>query len=149
MYLLIKGLHNITRWVVVFGGIYALITALRGAFAGGTWGANDKRAGVIFTSALALQLILGLILYFISPYISGLIGAGMDVVMSNTEARFFVVEHFIVMLIAVVVAQLGYSLGKRAPTDRAKFVRSSIGYVVAALLIAYGIPWWRPLLPGI
>jgi len=28
-------------------------------------------------------------------------------------------------------------------------VRSSVGYVLAALLIAYGIPWWRPLLPGL
>ena len=149
MYELIKGLHNLTRWVVVFGGIYALITSLRGVFAGGVWGTNDKRAGVIFTSALGLQLILGLLLYFISPYIKGLIGAGMDTVMVNTEARFFVVEHFVIMLIAVVIAQLGYSLGKRAPTDRAKFVRSSIGYVIAALLIAYGIPWWRPLLPGL
>lgn len=149
MYELIKGLHNLTRWAVVFGGVYALITSLRGVIAGGVWGANDKRAGVIFTSALALQLILGLVLYFISPYIKGLIGAGMDTVMTNSEARFFVVEHFTIMLIATVVAQLGYSLGKRAPTDRAKFVRSSVGYVIAALLLAYGIPWWRPLLPGL
>lgn len=149
MYELIKGLHNIVRWVVVFGGVYALVTALRGLFTGATWGATDKRAGVIFTSALGLQLILGILLYFVSPYIQGLMGAGMDTVMANSEARFFVVEHFTVMLLALVAAQLGYSLGKRAPSDRAKFVRSSVGYVLAALLIAYGIPWWRPLLPGL
>ena len=51
------------------------------------------------------------------------------------------------MILAVVAAQLGYSLSKRAEGDRAKFMRSSLGYGVATLLVLYAIPWWRPLLP--
>jgi hypothetical protein len=53
------------------------------------------------------------------------------------------------MILALLAAQLGYSLAKRAKDDRGKFVRSSLGYLVAALLMAYGIPWWRPLFPGL
>lgn len=148
MYEIIKGLHNILRWVVVLGGIYAIVTALRGLLTGASWTATDKRAGIIFTSALGAQLLVGILLYVISPLIKAAM-ADMSAAMQSSELRFFVAEHFVIMILALVAAQLGYSLGKRAPTDRAKFMRSSIGYVLAGLLLAYGIPWWRPLFPGL
>jgi ABC-type dipeptide/oligopeptide/nickel transport system permease component len=147
-YEILKATHSIVRWVIVLGGLYAIITSLQGLFTKGQWTDNHQRAGIIFTSALNLQFIIGLILFFISPYIKGLIASGMSNVMSNSQSRFFVVEHWFTMILAIIAAQLGYSLAKRAKTDRAKFMRSSIGYVLAALLIAYGIPWSRPLFPG-
>jgi hypothetical protein len=149
LYQIIKGLHNILRWVVVLGGLYAIVTSLQGLLNKGAWTDTNKRAGLIFTSALNTQFILGIILYVVSPYINGLIKAGMGNVMSDQQSRFFLIEHAFSMILALVAAQLGYSLARRAKTDRAKFVRSSIGYVLAALLIAYAIPWSRPLFPGL
>ena len=148
MYELLKGLHNILRWVVVLGGVYALVTAYRGLFSRAPWTTSDQRAGLIFTSSLNLQLVLGLLLYFVSPLIQGAL-QNMGAAMGNDQLRFFTVEHASIMILAIVAAQLGYSLAKRAPDDRAKFVRASVGYTVAALLVAYAIPWWRPLLPGV
>ena len=148
LYQMIKSLHSIIRWVVVLGGLYAIITSLQGLFSRSTWGHNNKRAGLIFTNALNVQFVLGIILYVVSPYINGLLKAGMGNVMSNQQSRFFMIEHGFSMILALVAAQLGYSLAKRAKTDRAKFVRSCIGYGLAALLIAYAIPWSRPLFPG-
>lgn len=147
MYELLKDLHNILRWVVVLGGLYALVTSFRGLFSRTAWTAADRRAGLIFTSSLNLQLVVGLLLYFVSPLVQGALG-NMGAAMANDELRFFAVEHLTIMILAVVAAQLGYSLAKRAESDRAKFVRSSVGYLVAAVLVAYAIPWWRPLLPG-
>ena len=147
MYEFLKGLHNILRWVVVLGGIYALITAFRGLFTRAAWTAGDRRAGLIFTSALNLQLVVGLLLYFVSPLIQGAL-QNMSAAMGNDQLRFFTVEHSSIMIVAVIAAQLGYSLARRADSDRAKFVRASVGYLVAAVLVAYAIPWWRPLLPG-
>jgi hypothetical protein len=148
-YEILKGLHNILRWVVVLGGIYALILTLQGLISRAAWTASAQRAGLIFSSALNLQFVIGLILFVISPYIQGLLRAGMGNIMGEREPRFFVVEHWFTMILAIIAAQLGYSLAKRAKDDRTKYVRSSIGYVLAALLIAYGIPWWRPLFPGL
>lgn len=148
MYELLKGLHNILRWVVVLGGLYALFTAFRGLFSRAAWTAGDQRAGLIFTSSLNLQLVVGLLLYFVSPLIQGAL-QNMSAAMGNDKLRFFAVEHATIMVLAVIAAQLGYSLAKRADSDRAKFVRASVGYTVAALLVAYAIPWWRPLLPGL
>lgn len=147
MYELLKDLHNILRWVVVLGGLYALFTSFRGLFGRAAWTAADRRAGLIFTSSLNLQLVVGLLLYFVSPLVQGAL-QNMGAAMGNDELRFFAVEHLTIMILAVVAAQLGYSLARRAASDRAKFVRASVGYTVAALLVAYAIPWWRPLLPG-
>ncbi|MCA9835270.1 MAG: hypothetical protein KC422_00080 [Trueperaceae bacterium] len=150
MYIFLKALHSIVRWIVVLGGVYAIILALRGLFTKAHWGINEKRAGLIFTNALNIQFVIGLILYFISPLGARLFSAGdMAAVMGNKIQRFFAVEHLTIMILALVAAQLGYSLAKRAKTDQAKFVRASVGYVLAGLLLAYGIPWWRPLFPGL
>ena len=148
-YLILKAIHNIVRWMIVLGGLYAIVTSLQGLFGKGKWSETNKRAGLIFTSTLNLQFVIGLILFFISPYTKGLMAAGMSTIMGDTQSRFFVVEHWVTMVLALIAAQLGYSLAKRATTDRAKFMRSSIGYILAALLMAYGIPWARPLFPGL
>jgi hypothetical protein len=151
-YEILKGLHNIVRWVVVLGGLYAVVLSLQGFFTRTAWTATVQRAGLIFTSALNIQLVLGILLYFVSPYIQGLMSGmriDMGAIMADRQSRFFAIEHWFTMILAVIIAQVAYSLAKRARDDRSKFVRSSIGYTLAALLIAYGIPWWRPLFPGL
>jgi hypothetical protein len=151
-YEILKGLHNIIRWVVVLGGLYALVLTLQGVFTRTAWTATVQRAGLIFTSALNIQLVLGILLYFVSPYIQGLMTgmrADMGAIMGDRQSRFFAIEHWFTMILALIIAQVGYSLSKRAKDDRTKYVRSSVAYVLAALLIAYGIPWWRPLFPGL
>jgi hypothetical protein len=148
MYVGLLHLHNITRWLVLIAAIYALVVSIRGLSTKKAWTKSDQRAGLIYSSLLGIQLLLGLWLYFISPVVqSGL--RDMASTMQNSQTRFFVVEHITLMILAVIVAQLGYSLSKRAATDRAKFVRSSLGYVLATVLVLFGIPWWRPFFPGL
>jgi hypothetical protein len=148
MYVGLLHLHNITRWLVLVAAIYAIVVSIRGLASNKTWAKGDQRAGLIYSSLLGVQLVIGIILYLISPLVqSGL--RDMASTMQNSQIRFFVVEHITLMILAVIVAQLGYSLSKRAATDRAKFVRSSIGYVLATVLVLFGIPWWRPFFPGL
>ncbi len=148
IYTLMLALHNLLRWVVVLGGLYAIITSVQGLVTQTRWSKNHSRAGLIFTSSLHAQLVIGLLLYVVSPYIQGLMG-NMSAAMRDTQARFFVVEHLTLMILAIIAAQLGYSLAKRAKSDRAKFIRATVGYVLAAVIILYAIPWeWRPLFRG-
>jgi hypothetical protein len=65
----------------------------------------------------------------------------------------FAVEHLAGMLLAVVITQVGYSISKRATTDRRKFLRAAVAYSLAAVLIVASIPWpfmkyGRPLFPS-
>jgi hypothetical protein len=147
MYVGLLHLHNITRWFVLIAAIYAIVVSIRGLATSKTWTKSDQRAGLIYSSLLGVQLVIGIILYIISPVVqSGL--RDMATAMQNSQIRFFVVEHITLMIIAFVVAQVAYSVSKRATSDRARFVRSSIGYVLATVLVLFGIPWWRPFFPG-
>lgn len=134
------GLHNLLRWVVLLGGVAAVALALRGLLTRAPWTAGVQRAGLVFTSALGLQLLVGLVLYL--PWLRS--GSGITPLI---DGRVRIVEHVFTMFLAVVVAQLGYSLSKRADSDRARYLRASVGYVVAALLIVWAIPWGESLIP--
>jgi hypothetical protein len=146
MYLFLTGLHNLFRWLVVLGGVVAIVVMVRGLATSARWGASERRLGTLFVRSLELQFVLGLILYVISPLVrTGL--RDMGAAMGNDELRFFTVEHILVMVLAVVAAEIGFAMARRAGSDRAKFVRATSGFVLAGLLIGYGIPWWRPLIP--
>ena len=51
--------------------------------------------------------------------------ANFAAAMKDSTLRFFAVEHLSGMLLAVVIAQVGYSISKRAVTDRGKFLTVS------------------------
>lgn len=143
--------HNLLRWLVILSCLWALFRVWSGLLARGEWTKKDRIAGVIFTSILNLQFLIGLILLFTGPMRAAF--SSMSTTMKDPVMRFFAVEHPILMLLAVVIAQTGFSLSKRAGTDRAKFLRATICYTVAAVLIFASIPWpflkaARPLLPS-
>lgn len=140
MYEFLRGIHNLVRWVVVLGGVYALATMIRGIATSSAWTMREQRAGLIFISSLHLQLVLGLILFVTTPLLAG----GLRSPMSG---RLSLLEHVSTMIVAVIVAQLGYSMSKRVPSDRSKYWRATVGYLLAALLIFWATPWGVRLIP--
>jgi cytochrome c biogenesis factor len=146
MYEFLKGLHNLLRWIVMLGGVWALITAVRGLAVRAQWTASERRAGAIFAGSLHLQIVVGLLLYLVSPLIRGGF-SDFAAAMGDRATRFFLMEHMVIMILAAVAAQVGLSTARRASDDRSSFVRATVGYALAWALLLYGIPWWRPLLP--
>lgn len=142
MYEFLKGFHNLLRWVVVLGGVWALIVMIRGLATQATWGRGERTAASVFTYGMHGQLLVGIVLYVITP----LLTAGMAAPLSE---RLLLIEHAATMILAVVAAQLGTSLARRAKTDRASFLRATIGYAVAMLFIAWATPWGRSLIPWV
>jgi hypothetical protein len=144
-YLFLKDVHNLFRWLVLLTCLWALFRVWAGLLKRSEWTKKDRIAGLVYTSVLNLQFILGLILLFVGPvhtYYSN-----MAALMKNAELRFIAVEHPFMMFLAVAVAQTGFSLSKRAGSDRAKFLRASICYTISLILILAAIPWARPLFP--
>ena len=151
-YLFLKDTHSLLRWIVILACLWALLRVWSGFFGRSEWTRKDQTAGLIFTSLLNLQFILGLILYGISPITRSAM-MNFAAAMKDSMLRFYAVEHLAGMLLAVVIAQVGYSTSKRAGTDRGKFLRAAIAYSIAALLILASIPWpfmkyGRPLFPS-
>ncbi len=150
-YVFLLNTHNILRWLVILSSLWALYRVWSGLVSRSEWAKQDRMSGVIFTSLLNLQLVIGLLLLFTGPMKAAF--SNMSATMKDPVMRFFAVEHPFMMILAVIVAQAGFSLSKRAGTDRAKFLRAAICYTVATILIFASIPWpfmkaARPLLPS-
>ncbi len=149
MYPLLLALHNTMRWVVVVLALWALWQAWSGWLGKRDYTATDRRSALFFTISLDIQVVLGLILYFISPITTQAMsdmGAAMS---AGGATRFYTVEHATMMIIAVVLAHVGSAIARRG-TDAVKKHRSAaIWFTLAVLAVLAGIPWqYSSLIPG-
>lgn len=142
MYSIFLTLHSWNRWAVLLAFLAALGLAYRGWLGARPYRPLDRRVGSVLAGVLHLQLLLGLTLYFgLSPWTHAPARA-------SAEGRFWFVTHISLMLTAIVVAQLGQSVAKRAATDAARHRWAALSYSLALGLILLGIPfasrpWFR------
>ena len=149
MYHVILALHNIVRWVVVVLGLLAVGRALMGWLGKKEWTAAERKFGVFYTSAVDSQLLLGFLLYFVLSDITKSAFRDFGAAMSNPGIRFFALEHVLTMILGLVFAHLGSALPKKAGDSQQKFSRAAIFFGLSFLIILAGIPWSRPLFPGL
>ena len=67
---------------------------------------------------------------------------GMGEVMKNSELRKPLIEHPVMILIAIALITIGFSKHKKKTTDSEKFKTITIFYGIA-LLIILGMIHWR------
>lgn len=149
MYAFILAVHNILRWVVLILLILSLVRAFWGWFGRREWTSTDRKVGMFYSVSLDVQLLLGLILYFVLSPITKLAFSNFSAALANTDLRFFVFEHLLMMVLAVVFAHVGVAAAKRADESIQKHRRTAIWFGLSLLAILLGMPWFRPLLPGL
>ncbi|MBG8555538.1 hypothetical protein [Hymenobacter guriensis] len=149
MYSTVLLLHSWTRWLVLIFGLIALFRALSGWQGRKPYVGADNGMGAAFVGSMHLQLLLGIILYFISPWGAKAFETAGSAVMKDPTGRFFAVEHLVGMLLAVVAAQVGRTLSKKATDPVLKHKKAFIWFAVALLLVLLMIPWgiWNPARP--
>ena len=99
MYEILKHSHSGLRWLVLAFLVYAILNAFLKKNKATEFSKSDKLPvlfGLIFSH---VQLILGLVLYFMSPKVSFASGF-----MKDTMTRFYTMEHISLMLIALSLA---------------------------------------------
>ena len=144
--------HSLLRWVVLLAGLLAVGRACAGWTGKRPWSTADNRAGIWFTAALDLQLLVGLLLHLA---LSPLTQAAMENVaatMQNSSLRFWFVEHPFGMVIALVLAHVGRVRIRRASTDASRHRVAAILFGIAMVVILLLSPWpgtsnARPLFP--
>ena len=130
--------HSIGRWIVLLLLVFAILNSL---IAGNRpYIRTDNRLGLLLTISADLMLVIGLVLWYYSPSaLPALKANGMSGL--TPYNRFFAVEHFAGMLIAIVLMHIGKSQGRKPISDRAKHRRTMIFYLIALLIILASIPW--------
>lgn len=143
MYIGLMHLHSTFRWLILLLAIVIIIKYLTGWLGNKSWQKSDNILGILFTTVFDLQLLTGLILYFfVSPFTQAAF-ADFGAAMKNPELRFYAVEHFSLMVLALIFVHIGRAKSKKASTDRAKFKLAFIFYAIAIALVLAGIPWNR------
>lgn len=145
MYHVLKGIHNVLRYVVLVVSVAAIAGAWHGVFTQREFGSGDRLRTVGFVATMHLQLLLGLVLYAQSPIVRAAF-EDFGAAMGNRAMRFVAVEHITMMILAVVVVQLGSILAKKAKEDAKKHKRAAICFTLGLVLILGGMPWhsWVP-----
>jgi hypothetical protein len=129
-YSIVQQLHSGFRYIVLVLFIYTIISALIG-WLGKRPYTNGNRLTNLFAMILAhTQLLIGIALYFLSPYVQF-----NSSTMKDPVTRYFTVEHQVMMLIALVLITIGHSKSKKAVLPEAKHKTIALFYGIALLII--------------
>jgi hypothetical protein len=120
MYTAAIVLHSVLRWVVILLGVLAVARAFSGRSSGRSWTAADATPGRLYTMALDVQMVIGLLLYFVFSHILSIAGADWGEAMGNTAIRYWVVEHLAAMVVAIALAHVGPCVCGRPPPTGAE-----------------------------
>ena len=146
MYTGLVHLHSAWRYVVVLLLIVSIVKAFSQWFGGNSFTATDKKIYLFTLISVHIQLLVGLVLYFISPQVQ--LG-DMAAAMKDPQLRFWAVEHIATNIVGIILITIGYSTAKRAAVDKAKFVRIAVFYLLGFILIMSAIPWpWSRVARG-
>ena len=143
MYTGFLHLHDVLRWLLLVSLAVTLVKYLAGWFGNQPWKKVDNILGIVFTSLMDLQLLTGLVLYFFLSPVTKLALSDFGAAMKDADLRFYAVEHFSMMLIAVVLVHIGRAKSKKAKTDQGKFKIATIFFLIALVLMVVAIPWGR------
>ncbi len=144
MYDIFLLLHSWLRWVVLILAIIVIIKSFIGWKGNKTYGKADNALSASFMGMLHLQLLIGLILYFFLSPITQAAFADFGGAMGDASQRYWAVEHILMMIIGVVVAQIGRTKSKKATLDSNKFKTAAIFYTIAIIIILSRIPFGDP-----
>ncbi|MFX0556285.1 hypothetical protein ACOCEA_05780 [Maribacter sp. CXY002] len=141
MYETIQMLHSYLAYVALAVLLLAVVNSITGLIGNRIFNMNkDLRLSLFALILCHIQLLVGLILFFVSP--SGL-NAIQEFGMGGltSAARLLAVEHPFVNILAITSITIGWSRHKKFVEGEKKFKNIAIFYSIGLLLILSRIPW--------
>src|SRR5690554_5021054 len=136
MYTGLQHAHSFIAYAALILLIVASINAMIGMSSNKQFKDSDRKIALFALIFTHIQLLVGIILYFVSPLVQS-----FSVAMKDSTLRLYALEHPLINLIAVILITIGFSKHKKAATDKAKFKSIAIMYAIGTLLILSRIPW--------
>jgi hypothetical protein len=141
MYIGLLHLHSFLRYVLLILILLAIVRSILGLLNKKVFEPTDNKIGLFLMITAHTQLLIGLFLYFISPFIQVAMVRGMGFAMKDAVLRFWAVEHIGGMVAAIALITVGRILTKKATEHNVKHKRSLLFYLLAFLIIMMLIPW--------
>ncbi len=129
MYTGLLHTHSLNRFVILLLLAIVVILSLVGWLNKKSFVQRDYKLATWLMIAAHIQLLLGLGLYFISPWVQ-FTGAAMQ----DRGIRYWTAEHITAMIISVALITVARASARRATVDSVKYQRLFI-YNAAALVV--------------
>ncbi len=138
---MIKMLHSGWAYITLIILIFAVVYALIGLTSKKEFKDKDLRVSLFTLIVAHLQLIIGFIAYFLSAQFAFVLDNGMGAAMKEPTIRLFVIEHPLMMILAIAAITVGFSKHKKQTTDNGKFKTIALYYGIALIFVLSRIPW--------
>lgn len=129
-YSIFRQLHSGFRYIIFVLLIAAIIQSLLGWLNRKPYTELNRKINLFTLISAHTQLLIGIVLFFISPNVQ--FNANT---MKNDTTRYFTVEHWVMMLIAIVLITIGYSKSKKIVMPESKHKTIAIYYLIGLLII--------------
>jgi len=136
MYEFIQKFHSGWAYLVLLLLVVAVVNSIIGLASKKEFTAKDRKIALFGLIGTHIQLLIGIILYFLSPL--GLASLGQ---MSDKALRLTSLEHPLINIIAITLITIGWIKHKKLTTSESKFKTFSIFYGLGLVLILSRIPW--------
>ena len=135
-YPFLQKFHSGWAYLALLLLVIAVVNSLVGMTSKKEFTPKDRKIAILGLIGTHMQLLVGLILYFVSPL--GFSSLGQ---MSDKALRLTSLEHPLINLIAITLITIGWVKHKKLTTSESKFKSFSIYYSLGLLLILSRIPW--------
>lgn len=140
MYAGLLHAHSSLRYIILIVLIVAVVNAIMKWQSNKPFTAFDNKLSLYALIFSHIQLVIGLVLYFISPIVEGALSQ-MPEAMGETALRYWAVEHITAMIIGIALVTVGRVRSKKQATDLAKHKQIAIWMGLGLLVILASIPW--------
>ena len=135
----LKHAHSGLAYLALLALILVILWSLVGALSGREFQEKDRKIALVAFILCHIQLLVGLILYFVSPLGYSLLAGGGA--MADATARLTALEHPLINILAIVLVSVGFIRAKKLESSTAKFRSIYMLYAVGLVLILSRIPW--------
>jgi hypothetical protein len=134
MYSTLLTLHSALRYFVLLFLLIVIIRSLMAWQKKDAYTSTDDKLSLWLFMLTHTQLLIGLILYFVSPFV---VFSGTS--MKDSLLRYWLVEHNTMMLIAIVLITMARITAKKISEGAAKHKRLFIFNAIALIIILAAI----------
>jgi hypothetical protein len=138
MYTFVQKFHSGWAYIALLLLVFTVVNSFIGRSSKKEFTAKDRKIALFALITSHIQLVVGLILYFVSEKGFNQLSVAA---MKNAELRLTVLEHPLINILAITLITIGWSKHKKATTSKAKFNCIFIFYGLGLLLILIRIPW--------
>jgi hypothetical protein len=127
----LKSAHSGWRYIVILLLVIAVFQALAGWLGNKNYTEGNRKLNVFTLISAHIQLVFGVVLYFLSPLTKGPMGDAMY--------RYWKIEHVSMMVIAIILITVGNAKSKKGAVAVTKHKNIAIFFGIALILVVAAI----------